>query len=280
MANSLSFTASGTHWWVGLLLIAVAWPLNWLWPGLRTHVLFFPLWLGYILTVDALVVRRSGTSLLSRSPRDFASLFVLSVPAWWLFELINRRTGNWHYSARESFSDLEYFLLASLCFSTVIPAVFSTAELMRTFRWVERFARGPQIIVTPRLCRNFFLIGCIMFALLLALPRYFYPFVWLSLFFIIEPINLRLGKRSLLTGVQQGDWRTVVALCVGTLMCGFFWEMWNYYADPKWFYRIPFFGFWHIFEMPLFGYFGYLPFALELYAITQLATPRALSLRF
>ncbi len=32
--------------WVGVLLVAVFWPLNWFLPGLRTHLLCFPLWLG------------------------------------------------------------------------------------------------------------------------------------------------------------------------------------------------------------------------------------------
>ena len=41
--------------WLGLFLLAVCWPLNWTLPGLRTAYLFFPLWLGYILVVDALV---------------------------------------------------------------------------------------------------------------------------------------------------------------------------------------------------------------------------------
>src|SRR5438270_4348769 len=52
--------------WIGLLLLAVFWPLNWLLSGMRTAYLFFPLWLGYILVIDALVERRSGTSLLNR----------------------------------------------------------------------------------------------------------------------------------------------------------------------------------------------------------------------
>jgi hypothetical protein len=50
-------------------------------------------------------------------------------------------------------------------------------------------------------------------------------------------------------------------------MCGFFWEMWNFYTYPKWIYRIPFVDFFRIFEMPLLGYFGYLPFSLELFAL-------------
>ncbi len=34
------------HGWIGVLLVVVFWPLNWFLPGLRTHLLFFPLWLG------------------------------------------------------------------------------------------------------------------------------------------------------------------------------------------------------------------------------------------
>jgi len=264
---------------IGWLLIMICWPLNWLWPGLRTHLLFFPLWLGYILAVDAMVLRRSGSSLFTRSPRDFATLFVISVPVWWLFEIINWRTANWQYLGAGHFSNLEYFVLASLSFSTVIPAVFSTAELVGTLGWIERFAHGPRVPATGRIGRGFFLAGCTMLALILAWPLYFYPFVWASLFLIVEPINLRLGRRSILTQVKHGDWRTVIALSIGGLICGFFWELWNYFSHPKWTYHVPFAGFWYLFEMPLLGYLGYLPFALELYAIVHLAHRRPPALR-
>ena len=241
---------------------------------MRTHLLFFPLWLGYALAVDALVLRRTGSSLLSRSPRDFATFFAISVPVWWLFEIINWRTGNWLYLGREYFSNLEYFVFASLSFSTVIPAVLSTAELVGTFGWIERFAHGPRVPATGRICRGFFLAGCTMLGLILVWPRYFYPFVWTSLFFMVEPINVWLGRRSILTRLQHGDWRTVIALWTGGLTCGFFWEMWNYFSYPKWTYHVPFVGFWYLFEMPLLGYLGYLPFALELYVIVHLAQRR------
>lgn len=267
------------HGWTGCLLVGVSWPLNWLLPGVRTHVLFFPLWLGYTLIVDALVLRRTGSSLLTRSPRDFALLFIISAPAWWLFEIINWRTGNWQYVGRAVFSDWEYFVLASLSFSTVIPAVFSTAELIGTSRWIGRFGRGPRISATPRTCWRLLLTGCTMLALLLAWPRYFYPLVWVSLVLILEPINVWLGKRSLLTRLQHGDWRTVVALASGALVCGFFWEFWNYFSYPKWVYHVPFANFWHFFEMPLLGYLGYLPFGLELYLLVHLIERRRFQLR-
>jgi hypothetical protein len=43
--------------------------------------------------------------------------------------------------------------------------------------------------------------------------------------------------------------------------------MWNYFSYPKWVYTVAWGGFAHIFEMPLLGYGGYLPFALELFAV-------------
>jgi hypothetical protein len=48
--------------------------------------------------------------------------------------------------------------------------------------------------------------------------------------------------------------------------------MWNYYSDPKWIYKIPFVDYAYIFEMPALGYLGYLPFALELFALYHLIT--------
>jgi len=58
-----------------------------------------------------------------------------------------------------------------------------------------------------------------------------------------------------------------LSLLAAGLMCGFFWEFWNYWAITKWYYNVPYVGFFKIFEMPILGYLGYLPFALELYAM-------------
>ena len=59
---------------------------------------------------------------------------------------------------------------------------------------------------------------------------------------------------------------TLSLLLAGIIM-GFFWEFWNYLAVTKWYYNIPFLGFFKIFEMPVLGYLGYFPFAFELYAM-------------
>jgi len=267
------------HFWAGLVLIAVVWPLNWSLAGLRTHLLFAPLWLGYVLVVDGLVARRTGSSLLQRDRRTFWSLFAVSVPVWWLFELFNLRLGNWQYLGRESFSDLEYFVLASVSFSTVMPAVLSTAELVRTLRFVERFARGPLLRATPRLELGLVLAGLAMLAAMVAWPRLCFPFAWTSLVLLLEPLARRLGRRSLLDDLARGDWRPWVSLWIAGLTCGFFWEMWNALSWPKWIYHIPGVGFGKVFEMPILGYLGYLPFSLELFLVAQLMLPRARGLK-
>jgi len=265
--------------YAGLLLLAVCWPLNWSLAGVRTAYLFFPLWLGYILTIDALVAGRTGQSLWQRSRRDFFLLFVFSAPTWWIFELINQRTGNWEYRGSRPIGQIEYYVLCTISFSTVMPAVFETAELVRSFNWVQRLASGPRVKHHSLLPAGMLATGLGMAALTLAFPRYCYPFVWTALVLILEPLNRWLGRPHLLQEVERGDWRPVLSLSVGALICGFFWEMWNFYSDPKWIYHTPGAQFLHVFEMPLLGYAGYIPFALELYALRNFLWPRAPRLR-
>jgi hypothetical protein len=259
--------------WVGLILVAVCWPLNWALPGVRTAYLFFPLWLGYILVVDALVQTRAGNSLWARSRKDFVLLFFISAPVWWSFELINLRTANWEYLGREVFSRLQFNLLSTISFSVVVPAVFETAKLMRSFIWMERFASGPRIPATRAVFIGLFLTGLAMLAAMLVWPKIFYPCTWTSLVFILEPINYWTGRPYFLKQLREGDWRTVISLSLGALLCGFFWELWNYCSFPKWIYHIPGLGVLRIFEMPLLGYGGYVPFALELYALKNFLWP-------
>ncbi len=262
------------HGWIGLLLVVIAWALNWGLGGLRTHVLFFPLWLGYCLVVDAFVVRRDGDSLLTRNPLHYGGLFLLSIPFWWIFEGLNEITANWVYLGRESFSGWRHFLFSSLSFSTVIPAVFSTAELIGGMRWLQRLP--PLRFSEPgrRLLWFLHFSGWSMLGLMLWKPGLFFPFMWLSWFFILDPLNSLRGRRSLIFEAAGGGLRPLLAFGLGALVCGFFWEFWNVYSYPKWIYEIPYLEVLHIFEMPLAGYGGYPPFGWELFAFYQFFVPR------
>ena len=255
---------------MGLGLIAVFWPVNWVLTGLRTHWAFFPLWLGFCLTVDAATLRRTGDSLLTRNRRSYVALFFYSSPVWWLFEAINWRTQNWIYIGREYFTNWEYFLFASLSFSTVMPAVFGTAELVANLKLVRNMRSGPVLRATQGTLLAMFGCGWLLLALLLIWPRFFFPAIWIAVFCILNPANAWLRNRTIWSDTARGDWRTVVSLTLGCLLCGFFWEMWNFFSYPKWVYHLPFFDFLRVFEMPVLGYGGYMPFALELFALYHL----------
>ncbi len=256
--------------WIGILLVLVFWYLNWFLSGLRTDWAFFPLWLGFCLTVDGLVFLRKGTSLLKRNIRKYVLLFVISAPVWWLFELFNSFTRNWFYDGRQYFTDLEFFILASISFSTVIPAVFEAAELAGTFKWIKELKPFKELKPSNKTIIWFLFFGILTLILELLFPKIFFPFIWITVYFLVEPVNIKMKNRNLLQYTGRGDWRPVVSLWIGCLMCAFFWEMWNYYSYPKWNYYLPMLNFLHVFEMPLLGYIGYLPFSLELFAVYHL----------
>ncbi len=267
------------HLFFGLALVAVFWFTSWTHLGALGEYAFFPQWLGYILTVDALVAWRRGSSLLTRHPREFIALFVLSAPVWWLFEGMNNFVLNWHYIDTQNFIFWRVLLVGSIDFSTVIPAVFETTELVSTFPFIERFRTPRRWNISPALPWTLMYAGAFAFAAVVLLPRFAFPLAWVWLVLVADPLNyLRgaqtpgssAGRASLLGQLARGDGRLIVALAVAALICGVFWEMWNFFAMPKWYYTVPFVGFLKIFEMPLLGYGGYVPFAWELYALYHL----------
>lgn len=251
---------------IGVALIAIAWPLAWFGPAPLSEFTFFPLWLGYILTVDGLSVRRSGTSLLTRDGRRFALLFAFSIPLWWLFEFANQFLRNWEYVLAREYNRLTYAALASLAFSTVMPAIFVTAELYRTFdpfaaarRWIRITpTRGGLIAIAA--------LGLTMFLASLVFPDVAFPLVWIGIFLLLDAINALTGGQSIAGQIASGRWDTVLVLFAAGITCGVFWELWNFWSLPKWVYDVPLVSRPKLFEMPLLGYGGYLPFALEIYA--------------
>ncbi|MBI4790021.1 MAG: hypothetical protein HY782_23550 [Chloroflexi bacterium] len=258
------------HLFLGLALALFFWFASWSHLGVIGEYAFFPQWLGYILVVDGLVAIRKGSSLLRRSPREFVALFLLSAPIWWVFEGLNNFVLNWHYLTTQPYSIAQIIIISTIDFSTVIPAVFETTELLATFSFIERLRARRRFDISPRLAWILMYVGAFAFAGVVLFPAFAFPLAWIWLVLLADPLNYLRGRPSLLRQIEIGDWRLVIGLALAGTICGFFWEMWNYFAMPKWFYTVPFVGFAKIFEMPLLGYGGYWPFAWELYALYQL----------
>lgn len=257
--------------YLGLALNIAAWVSSWARIGPWAYT-FFPLWFGFILFLDGLNVARTGTSPIKRSVPRFAGFFLCSMPFWWSFEAFNIPVQNWHYVFDHPYSPVAYFIISSIDFSTVLPAVMEIAELLASFPSLR--PRLAPDAVGPRapgwVLALIFALGIVSGILPIVFPHYAYGLIWLVLIFLLDPINNLARRKSILGHLGAGDWRILLVLPVAALCCGFFWEMWNYFALPKWYYTVPFFDSWpHYFEMPLPGLTGYLPFGIELFVMYQ-----------
>ncbi|MFH1981004.1 MAG: hypothetical protein ABIL58_04105 [Pseudomonadota bacterium] len=261
--------------WLGAAGAAIFWVLAWnrfAWfAPLQAHT-FFPLWLSYIIVVNALTTRRTGGCMMTRDTGYFLCLFPFSAAFWWLFEYLNRFVQNWYYTGAE-YGPLAYFTLASLSFSTVLPAVLSTRDWLMSTHWLSgRFTGVPAW--TPRRPKAWAAAGLALAAASLAgigiWPDLLFPLLWISPLILLISIRQLAGKPHPLTPIAGGEWRPVVAAAAAALLCGVFWEMWNFLSLAKWIYTIPYVQAAHIFEMPLPGWAGYLPFGLECSAVGAL----------
>lgn len=222
----------------------------------------FPLfWYGYILLVDALNQRVHGRSLLAGRKAEFAVMLAVSALYWSFFEGYNQVIHNWVYLNTPP----EVWLATTVkvvSFATVIPALYETAELLGGFRKkAEGFTLRP--LLPARWHLPVFVLGVLLSLLPLLLPRLFFWSVWLGPLLVIDPINDRLGRPSVLRDWREGDLRRTGIWLLAGYTCGFFWEFWNYWAYTKWIYTVPVPDMPHIFEMPVLGFFGFGPFALE-----------------
>jgi hypothetical protein len=227
---------------------------------------FFPLaWWPYILIVDGLVYRRKGTSLLSQHPREFALLLPWSVCFWLVFELFNVVLNDWHYVMVPENIVLRWAGYAA-CYATVLPGLFETMELLDAYGFFKK-SRVRPISSSTGWYAPFVFTGLLFFALPLLWPQFFFPLVWGTFIFFLEPLNHRLGLHSLMREWQQGTLRTFYLLLVAGAICGLLWEFWNYWALTKWVYTVPYVSWLKVFEMPILGFLGFPPFAVECYVM-------------
>ena len=260
------------HGALGIVLVAVAWAVSWSHVRPWSDFGFFPLWLGYIVTVDALVRPRLGRSLLQAGSLPVLKVFAISATMWWIFEAFNVRTANWEYLHPSPVSPLRFALESTVDFSTVLPAIFETAALLHALlpgpkEWRRELRPLPAGVTWTSMAA-----GIVFLALPLVQPHFFFPLIWGSLFFLLDPINARLRRPSILASALSGSWRPVLVLALAGITCGLFWEMWNSQSMPKWIYHVPLVPQQRLFEMPYLGYAGYLPFALECFAVYTFAS--------
>jgi hypothetical protein len=172
-----------------------------------------------------------------RTPADWIATGAASVVVWDLFELVNLELRNWWYVG-VSPDPWAASAFGAVSFATVLPAVrLGLAHL------------GEHTVVADPGRRELkAAAGLLSLAAALAFPRYAFPLAWIFLWPLCEAIaGVRVSPRVMALG----------------LPLGLLWESLNWRCARGWIYTVPFFDRPKLFEMPLPGYLGYLPFALE-----------------
>ena len=92
--------------------------------------------------------------------------------------------------------------------------------------------------------------------------------LFLGFIFLLDPFNaLRPATIPCCVTSGTGRHERLVNLVIAGFICGGLWEFWNFWARAKWIYTVPILGDIKIFEMPVLGYFGFPPFALECFTM-------------
>lgn len=235
-------------------------------PLMKTWFFSFAWW-SFILIVDSLNFRKTKSSPLSESVKDFLFTAFISVFVWLIFELFNLRLKNWTYHDLP-LNILERWLGYFVAYASVIPAMKELALFFRSFLHKKHLSLF-KVKGTPAFLKVCISFGGLSIVLALYWPRVFFPLTWLCFIFLLEPVNYWLKNETILKNLERREWPWFWSWILAGLASGFLWEFWNFWAGSHWEYILPYLNVWKIFQMPALGYTGFLPFALEVFVLYQ-----------
>lgn len=256
---------------IGLLIIAAVQGLLFL--GIKPFTIYFTplIWTGYILLIDSIIHRLKGESLISKHLGKFLVMLALSIGFWYIFEFYNLFIKNWQYVGLPE-SKFWRYLGYFWSFATIWPGILLTQQLLEALNLFKMTNRKSSGRLSPAFMKISVLIGTALLLWPIILPSpYLAGPVWLGFFLLLDPINYLWGERSILGDWISGKRETLYTLFLSGLFCGILWEFWNFWAEAKWKYTVPIWPDWKIFEMPIIGYLGFLPFACEVYSMYNFA---------
>lgn len=225
-------------------------------------------WWSYILFIDAIIYRLKGNSLFVNRRKEFFLMIPWSVFIWLVFEAANLSLENWYY-INLPHSTLERWLGYAVAYGTVLPGIFLTMELLETLG-LFKTSSIKKTLISQGIHQVLIAMGTLCIVSSIVIPQHFFSLIWVGFIFLIEPFLYRFGGRSLLKDLEEGNPRKIYLLLIAGLICGLLWEFWNFWALSKWVYTVPFFEKMRGFEMPLLGFLGFPPFAVQVYVMYNL----------
>lgn len=267
--------------WIGLVCWGVT--LFMLWTKSQAIIPFLhwsdlPLFWGFVLVIDGWVyVRNGGKSLISEVPQEVVGIGLASIAGWMIFEYLNFFIDdNWYYP-KGDIIDREQFLMYALIISSgLLTLAFIWYSFFQTFpNFSQRYSNGPKIILSETIKNILIVLSLIALFLTGIFPDFFFFTLWLSPPLLLVLVLDKMDIWSPFRSIGQGNWSPVLLFALTYLLQGFILECQNYYSgfhlagkvtfteEPAyWQYSLPFVDILHVFEMPLLGFFGYLPFGI------------------
>lgn len=233
---------------------------------------FTPLWVSFIVFVNALSYANMGQCLLTHRTRLLLWLFPASSLFWWYFEYLNRYVQNWYYVGIETFSPTIYVIHASFAFSTVLPAIASGTECLASLKCFGKEPYEPVVKVSQSKWTAIIIlaVGTLGLIGIAILPDYLFALIWITPLMLFVALQILTNEPNIFSGIlRDKNWRILALPAFAALACGFFWELWNYFSYAKWQYSIPFVQSFKLFEMPILGYAGYPVFGLECIVVSE-----------
>lgn len=268
-------------WWlpVGIILFSLSLLVFWgkfsIFEFLDP-VMFVPLWWGFILFIDGLVfIRTEGHSLLSKKPKTMFLLAVISSLGWFLFEYLDFFVlANWYYPNNHIFTTYGNYVWFMSSYTIIFPQIFELYHLFLTFpKLKNRWAKGPVIQYNKKRYIITLLIGITLSVLMGLFPFQLFFTIWINPVLIIFAILSLLKIPTLFTPVREGNWSKIMLIGIAMVVSGLLWEFINFGSElfynyspvnpSYWKYSIPYVNKIHLpfSEMPVLGYFGYIPYA-------------------
>lgn len=268
--------------WAGAVCVAFFWWLMWARDtvfGDLVYWAFTPLWWGFIFVLDGIVYKRNnGASLFATKPKTLLLTGLVSTVGWVYFEYYDYFVlSNWYYpnAYQIPWSKTTLTMEFLLTYSMITPVFFQWYNLFNTYpKFVARYQNGPKMVLNGN---TLLWVGSLLIAATVVFPYPLFWAVWIGPFIVMTGILLRLNIWNPFTDIAKGNWSAGILIGLASFTNGILWEFWNYGSshpvDPitnpnYWVYNVPYVNVIHIFsEMPLLGYFGYLPFGVLVWQV-------------
>ncbi len=226
--------------------------------------------IGYWLFFDALDFKLSGTSVLHNIKKQHSLFFYLimaGVLIGLFFDFFGAIVADlWAYPG------INVFFVKSILFGYGIP-ILMYYSVYRVILWLVNKEKFGRKLIAKKGEIMFFRTVIYLGAILTLVPVLFIPFLGnlapvprgllfaftlVGGWFILEGIEYRQHKRSLLKDIFEGYWNPAVALVIAAIITGISWEFLNT-MDFRWWYKNVPFSQVDIFGIPIWVLLGWIP---------------------